>query len=99
MNSLCSWATGEYSHTWWKIISIKIQQTTYGTHIYLICIVYVHFSLCHNYPYDILVHIHAGKIATCTEQRLSECMEKAWDKKETAEAECDLVKEKARELK
>ena len=31
--------------------------------------------------------------------RLSECIEKAQDKKETAEAECDLVKEKARELK
>ena len=26
-------------------------------------------------------------------------MQKAWDEKETAEAECDLVKEKARELK
>ena len=32
-------------------------------------------------------------------KRLSECVEKAQDKKETAEVECDLVKEKARELK
>ena len=62
----------------------------------MICIVYVHISWCHNYPYDILVHIQAGEIATCTEQRLSECVEKAVDKKETAEAECDLVKESKR---
>ena len=66
---------------------------------YLICIVYAHISWCHYYPYDILVHIQAGEIATCTEKSLSECVEKAWDQKETAEAECDLVKEKARELK
>ena len=65
----------------------------------MICIVYVHISWCHNYPHDILVHIQAGEIATYTEKRLSECVEKAWDKKETTEAECDLVKEKARELK
>ena len=65
----------------------------------MICIVYVHISSCLNYPYDISVHIQAGEIATCTEKRLSECMEKAQDKEETAEAECDLVKEKARELK
>ena len=65
----------------------------------MICIVYVHISWCHNYPYDILVHVQTGEIATCTEKRLSECVKKAEDKKETAEVECDLVKEKARELK
>ena len=32
-------------------------------------------------------------------KKLSECVQKARDEKETAEAECDLVKEKARELK
>ena len=32
-------------------------------------------------------------------KKLSECVQKAWEEKETAEAECDLVKEKARELK
>ena len=47
-----------------KNISIEIQHTTYGTHIYLICIVYAHISWCHNYPYDILVHIQAGEIVT-----------------------------------
>ena len=80
-------------------ISIEIQQTTYGTYIYLICIVYAHILWCHNYPYDILVCIQAGEIATCTEKKLSECVQKAWDEKERAEAECDSVKEKARELK
>ena len=32
-------------------------------------------------------------------KRLSECVEKAWDKKEITEVECDLVNEKAWELK
>ena len=82
-----------------KNISTEIQQTTYGTHIYLICILYAHILWCHNYPYDILVCIQAGEIPTYTEKKLSECVQKARDEKETAEAECYLVKEKARELK
>ena len=32
-------------------------------------------------------------------KKLSECVQKAGDKKEIAEAECALVKEKAKELK
>ena len=33
-----------------KNISTKIQQTTYGTHIYLICILCAHILWCHNCP-------------------------------------------------
>ena len=76
-----------------------IQQTTYSTHIYLICIVYVHISWCHNYPYHFLVHIQAGEIATSTTDRLSECVAKACNKKQTSEAECDAVKKQAWQLK
>ena len=82
-----------------KNISIELQQTTYGTHIYLICILYAHILWCHNYPYDILVHIQAGEIPTNAERKLLECVQKARDDKKTAETECYVVKEKARELK
>ena len=63
--------------------------------MYYICT----YFRCHNYPYHILVHIQAGEILTSTEQRLSESVSKACNKNETAEAECDLVKKKAWELK
>ena len=77
----------------------KIQKTTYGTHIYLICIVCAHILWCHNCPYHILVCIQVGNIATDTEKRLLECVEKTRDEKEKAEEECYSVKCKARDLK
>ena len=70
-------------------------KTAYSTHIYLICIVCVHISWCYNYPYHILVHIEAAGIETSTKERLVECVRKACNKKETAEAVCDSMKEKA----
>ena len=74
-------------------------QTAYSTHIYLICIVCVHISWCHYYPYHILVHIEAGGIKTSTKERLVECVTKACNKKETAEAVSVSMKEKAQHLK
>ena len=65
----------------------------------MICIVYVHISWCHNYPYHILVHIEAGEILTSTKDRLLECVAKACNKKQKAEAECDAVQKKAWQLK
>ena len=58
-------------------------ETPYSTHIYLICIVCVHISWCHNHPYHILVHIEA----------------EACNKKETMEVVYDSMKEKAQHLK
>ena len=70
-------------------------ETAYSTHIYLICIVYVHISWYYNYPYHILVHIGAAGIETSTKERLVECVRKACNKKEMAEVVYDLMKEKA----
>ena len=77
----------------------KIQKTTYGTHIYLICILCAHMILCHNFQYHILVHIQVGDIPTDKEKRLLKCVENARDEKDKAEQECDLVKCKAKDLK
>ena len=82
-----------------KHISTKLQKTTYGTHIYLMCILCGHIILCHNCPYHILVHIHVGNTTTHQEQRLLKCMENAWDEKEKAQKEHDLVKYRAQDLK
>ena len=82
-----------------KIISIDIQQRTYSTHIYLICIVYVHISWFYKYSYDILVDIQAPQIATSTKEKLSQCVAKVYDKKDMAEAVSDVVKQKAEKLK
>ena len=82
-----------------KNICTKIQKTTYGTHIYLICILCAHIILCHNCPYHILVHIQVGNITTDKEQRLLKCVGNARDEKEKAEQECDLVKCKVKDLK
>ena len=53
-----------------KNISTKIQQTTYGTHIYLICILCGHILWCHNCPYHILVCIQAGDIPTYDREKV-----------------------------
>ena len=82
-----------------KNISTKIQQTTYGTHIYLICILCAHILRCHNCPYHILVCIQAGDMPTYKEKRLLECVQKARDEKKKAEEDCYSVKQKAIELK
>ena len=82
-----------------KNISTKIQQTTYGTHIYLICILCAHILWCHNCPYHILVCVQVGDIATDTEKRLLECVENARDEKEKAQEECYSVKCKVKDLK
>ena len=73
-------------------------ETAYSTHIYLICIVCVHILWYYNYPYHILVHIEAVGMETLTKERLVECVRKACNKKEMAEAVYDSMKEKARHL-
>ena len=80
-------------------ISTKIQKSTYGTHIYLICILCAHIILCHDFLYHILVNIQVGNIPTDKEKRLLKCVENARDEKDKKEQECDLVKCKAKDLK
>ena len=72
---------------------------TYGTHVYVMYILYAHIILCHNCPYNILVHIQVGNTTTDQEQRLLKCVENARDEREKAEKEYDLVKCKAKDLK
>ena len=81
-----------------KNLCTKIQKTTYGTHIYLICILCGYVIWCHNCPYHILVHIQVGDTATDTEKNLLECVGNARDEKEKAEEESYSVKCKARDL-
>ena len=73
----------------------RYMEIVYSTHIYLICIVYVHISWYYNYPYHILVHIEAAGIDTLTKERLVECVQKACNGKEMADAVYGLMKEKA----
>ena len=77
---------------------IKIHKT-YGTHIYLICILCTHIILCHSFLYHILVHIQVGNIATDKEKRLIKCVENVINEKDKAEQECDLMKCKVNDLK
>ena len=60
-------------------------EIVYSKHIYLICVVYVHISWYYNYPYHILVHIEAAGINTLTKERLVESVQKACDRKDTAD--------------
>ena len=70
----------------------------YSTHIYLICVVCVHILWYYNYPYHILVHIEAAGINTLTKERLAESVQKACDRKDTADEVCGLMKKKAQHL-
>ena len=65
----------------------------------MICIVYVHISWFYKYSYHILVDIQAPEIATSTKERLLQCVAKACNKKDMAEAVSDVVKQKAQKLK
>ena len=66
-----------------------MQKTTYGAHIYLMCILCGHIILYHNCPYHILVHIQVGNTTICQEERLLKCVENAQDEKKKAEKEHD----------
>ena len=65
----------------------------------MICIVYVHISWFYKYSYHILVDIQAPEIATSIKEKLLQCVAKACNKKDIAEAVADAVKQKAEKLK
>ena len=77
----------------------KYKKQTYGTQIYLICLLCEHIIWCHNCPYHILVHIQAGDTATDKEKRLFECVGNAREPKEKVEQESYSVMCKERDLK
>ena len=85
-------------HTHTQNIYTKIQKT-YAAHIYLICILFAHITLCYDFLYHILVNIQVGDVPTDKEKRLSKCVENARHQKDKTEKECDLVKSKAKDLK
>ena len=73
----------------------RYMEIVYRTHLYLICVVYVHISWYYNYPYHILVHIEAAGINTLMKERLAQSVQKACDSKDSADEVCSSMKKKA----